>query len=398
MSSLTWLDFSDAERRRALQVVELLGRPETRDELGLGAIRDAFADALFPGMSTVQRRARYFLFVPWIFREAEGQFSGRADGLEQTRRQELRLIEVLLQGEDRDGVIGSRARKNLRQLASTIYWQGLARWGIRTVDGTREQWARSVRRSQEAAFDDDGQRNPRESTWWDPDLVEPPGDWQNSATLGLEPSEAHYLRDRIRETCSDSLLAVLAERDSPWAEVELPWQLDVPELGHRERNREREILRYAQCFSEIMHGAALIYNHQLAIESQVEGDNDSQLSEQYRTELRDWAGAEERSDRRDFAVSDMWALLGDLRSRHTDRTRLFVEDWIALAAKPDQAIESKAAVELIRERELKIKGPKARLTFDAARETWRGAAGAGQLTYRWNSAQRQLLDIVSAAE
>jgi hypothetical protein len=48
MSTLTWLDFSDAERRRALQVVELLGRPETRDELGLGAIRDAFANALFP--------------------------------------------------------------------------------------------------------------------------------------------------------------------------------------------------------------------------------------------------------------------------------------------------------------------------------------------------------------
>ena len=58
MSSLTWLDFSDAERKRALQVVELLSRPETRDELGLGAIRDAFAEALFPGVSTVQRRAR----------------------------------------------------------------------------------------------------------------------------------------------------------------------------------------------------------------------------------------------------------------------------------------------------------------------------------------------------
>ena len=32
MSTLTWLDFSDAERKRALQVVELLGQPETRDE------------------------------------------------------------------------------------------------------------------------------------------------------------------------------------------------------------------------------------------------------------------------------------------------------------------------------------------------------------------------------
>jgi hypothetical protein len=90
MSTLTWLDFSGAERKRTLQVVELLGRPETRDELGLGAIRDAFANALFPGMSTVQRRARYFLFVPWTFRRAEQRWAGRTDALERTRRSQLR--------------------------------------------------------------------------------------------------------------------------------------------------------------------------------------------------------------------------------------------------------------------------------------------------------------------
>src|ERR671935_260693 len=72
MSSLTWLDFSDAERKRALQVVELLGRPETRDELGLGAIRDAFANALFPGMSTVQRRAREADYLRERIRETCG--------------------------------------------------------------------------------------------------------------------------------------------------------------------------------------------------------------------------------------------------------------------------------------------------------------------------------------
>lgn len=99
MSTLTWLDFSDAERKRALQVVELLGRPETRVELGLGAIRDAFANALFPGMSTVQRRARYFLFIPWTFREAEQRWAGRTDALERTRRKELQLIDPLLREE-----------------------------------------------------------------------------------------------------------------------------------------------------------------------------------------------------------------------------------------------------------------------------------------------------------
>src|SRR5688500_12111298 len=123
MSSLTWLDFSDAERKRALQVVELLGRSETRDELGLGTIRDAFAEALFPGMSTVQRRARYFLFVPWTYREAERRWGGRSDVLQRARREELQLVEVLMDAGERDGVIGSLARKNLRQLPSMIYWQ-----------------------------------------------------------------------------------------------------------------------------------------------------------------------------------------------------------------------------------------------------------------------------------
>ena len=48
--------------------------------------------------------------------------------------------------------------------------------------------------------------------------------------------------------------------------------------------------------------------------------------------------------------------------------------------------------------EFEVKKRQARLSFVAAEETWRGAAGAGQLEYRWNSTQRQLLDIVAPAE
>lgn len=141
MSTLTWLDFSDAERKRALQVVELLGRPETRDELGLGAIRDAFANALFPGISTVQRRARYFLFVPWTFRDAEQRWAGRTDALERARRKELQLIDPLLHAGEKDGVIGSSAKANLRQVPSMIYWQG---WPAGAYDGSKARESSGV--------------------------------------------------------------------------------------------------------------------------------------------------------------------------------------------------------------------------------------------------------------
>lgn len=54
-----------------LDVINLFRQKDTRDELGLGVVRDVFADILFPGTSTTQTRARYFLFVPWIYHDLE---------------------------------------------------------------------------------------------------------------------------------------------------------------------------------------------------------------------------------------------------------------------------------------------------------------------------------------
>jgi hypothetical protein len=39
-SSSAWLDYSDRDRRRALEVVDRFGDEDTRDELGVGVIRD----------------------------------------------------------------------------------------------------------------------------------------------------------------------------------------------------------------------------------------------------------------------------------------------------------------------------------------------------------------------
>jgi hypothetical protein len=385
MSSLTWLDFSDAERKRALQVVELLSRPETRDELGLGAIRDAFAEALFPGMSTVQRRARYFLFVPWTFRDIERRYPGRLGALERARWHELRLIEALLRGDDDDGVIGGRARRHLRQVPSMIYWQGLARWGIRRVDGTREQWSRTVARSTGAAVDDDGQQVAAVGSWWHAGLPEPPSDWPDAASLALRPEDADYLRDRIRDRRAGTMLATLAERSAPWEEVDFAWQLDVPELS----DRQAELLRHARRFSETMHGAALLYNHALAVALE-----DDEREADYRDGLEQWSADETRADRAATPLSDTWALLAEVGSRHTEPTRVFVEDWFALTENPARVLGDTRLRDRVREREYEVKHRQARLSFDAARETWRGAAGAAQLEYRWSSTQRQLLDIV----
>ena len=48
-SAFAWLDSSEHERRRALDVIDLFGQSETVDELGLGTVRDTIADVLSAG-------------------------------------------------------------------------------------------------------------------------------------------------------------------------------------------------------------------------------------------------------------------------------------------------------------------------------------------------------------
>lgn len=387
-STLTWLDFSEAERRRTLEALEAFSQTETRDELGLGAIRDALAEAMFPGMSTVQRRARYFLFVPWLFQEAERKAKRPGDALRLSERLERGLIEVLLQSDDTDGVIGARARGSLRQLPSMIYWSGLAAWGIRTLRGTREQWARAVGTDSSPGVNvtDEGDRVGGVVSWWHDNVCEPPRGFPAEASLLLRSAEADYLRDQVRSHCAGTLLAHLVEQQ-PWTPSDLPWSLlwlEIPQHLVRQ-------LRHAQRFSDLLHGSALLYNLMLAERSEVGADE----VESWRSELSEWAGVVDEASHRDWDLADFWRLLDTLGSRHTPATRSFVEEWLTLVRQDPEAIAtSESARELVTERELRVKGRNARLTYDAARATWHGAAGAGQLTFRWSSAQRQILDIV----
>ena len=60
-STLGWLDLGTAASKRVATLLRSLEEPSTLDVLGLGTVRDAFADMLSPGTSTVQTRLRYFI-------------------------------------------------------------------------------------------------------------------------------------------------------------------------------------------------------------------------------------------------------------------------------------------------------------------------------------------------
>ena len=156
-SSFAWLDFSDRDRKRALDAVDLFREEDTRDELGLGVIRDAFADRFFPGTSTIQTSARYFLFVPWLFQLLKPADREPVRFAQRVRQLQDQLRRSLMKGGELVGVIGYRAGGNVQRLPSSVYWQGLRRLGILRFNGSEADYATELRPRREALRNDDGE-------------------------------------------------------------------------------------------------------------------------------------------------------------------------------------------------------------------------------------------------
>src|ERR1035438_5251062 len=256
--TLAWMNFNAAERERTQRLLAQLNGQDTRDELGLGAIRDSIADLLFPGTSTIQTRLRYFLFVPWIYQELEkGERSGgRIANL--GREMELDLMECLLaQGED-EGVFGRVAKRQLQRLPSSVYWAGLQRWNICLYSGSLADYHRgleAILRQRRGR----GEEQEHASKTWYPKLPTPPKGFSKRATLDLDREEAAFLIDRVQSACPGTLLAhlFLQPTDIDEATVVFPWQ--HPASGSFS-SRNKELIEEARLFSEVFYGASLLYN------------------------------------------------------------------------------------------------------------------------------------------
>ena len=94
MNFLGWIDHDPHQEDAILKSLGSIKGQDARDELGLGTIRDSFADLFFPGLSTIQQRVRYFLMVQWCCEHAASQ--GDADRiLSRLRESEEALIRSL---------------------------------------------------------------------------------------------------------------------------------------------------------------------------------------------------------------------------------------------------------------------------------------------------------------
>ena len=259
MSSLAWIDFDEAERQPAQRIMALFQERESRDELGLGAIRDSIADHLFPGTSTIQTRLRYMLFVPWLFRMLEQRDVPESQVRAEARALEIRLADALKAGGESNRIIGRDAGPLLQRLPSSVYWAGLGSWGIRLFPGSIDSLfisLRSLRRPRLLADGEDPTSGQRLSTAWIQTLPPAPKDLLDRTVFRLTVDEAQFIVDRLIATQPTAPLTMLA-REGIDAECDYIWT--HPSLAAFPAPARR-LIRHAEIFSHVMHGAALVYN------------------------------------------------------------------------------------------------------------------------------------------
>jgi hypothetical protein len=269
---LGWIDFSKNERNKVTSILRLLGTQTAVDELGIGTVRDGFSSLLFPGISVLHTRAKYFVLIPYLFADAEKQSFSRVSEMKTwLNKQEEKLTKTLVENSEpkTDGIIGSRnykQGKTLKMKPSSMYWNGLRVTGILhqpelSLDDVCEiAYLRGKKQSEislkaegnDVSGDDKDALNDGQVLFY-PILSD--YDYMTQAEIALTVRESAYLLDRFTHCkgTEASLMAYMLENKLLYDSFE---EIDVSGLPER----LAYIVSLAKDFADFIYGAHLLYN------------------------------------------------------------------------------------------------------------------------------------------
>jgi len=353
MYQLGWVFNSEKHRQDIETIISLTQDQGTLDELGLGSVRDGFANLFFPGTTTIQTRAKYFLIVPWLLEEIYKKNEEFGSFSKVLRREEVKVIEELKKREEQDGLIGQSAGERLKRMPSSIYWTGLKKYGIVLPDLTLSQLPSYFRRRMRLENSSMTRRITKEDKLADlnegkenvyltsGDLPKYPG--LSKLNLNLSFKEAEFLRKRILLKEGNSLLAyILKDIDENPDFLELNSFEDMADyLG--DKCPLREALQAALLFDRIMKGAYIRYNYCLSL--QASREIKQEWAEHWRTYLDSLSGLTFTENSFDQYFKQFYI---------SQPTVQFCREWLRLIN--SDVINEKAIDGLLRLREVKLKG------------------------------------------
>lgn len=382
-----FIDFSKEERNKILATLKLLGTQTALDELGIGVIRDGYADILFPGISTIQTRAKYFVLIPYLFQKAAKlNLQNGAQVRKWLIAAEDKLVQTLVDNSDdsENGIIGKRAlgqKRTVKMRPSGIYWNGLRTFEILRGTGVSlsaacSMIAASSKRKSDLTVKTDGETfDDNEAVAYDSILfspILPENNFEKEATILLTKKEAEFLAYKISQSTltKNTLLDFLIKNKLDCNSFD-----DIPE-NILPKMLQRDY-RLARDFSDFIIGAHIRYN---VIFSEYQDDE----------MIDEWNLWRNAFITRTFSLDDILS-----RISCNDLAERFCREFLALAYQNDvNAID-----ELIVHREKQIKGDRAKLRKPTEyRYNYDRPIHFYRLDFRFGTAKTIIHDIITGLE
>lgn len=417
MSAIGWIDFSSEHREKVRAVLDLLKVKGVVDELGVGVIRDSLADHMFPGVTTVQTRAKYFpLTALLINRYLNLWKQGRARGTleayldKEERRCRIQLVRNTPNLKN-TGIIGStfgeKENEGVMRRPSSIYWNGLCAFGMIRPRVSLSEYDRRLNQPKASLRALARETSNKQGDDWDAEHFEPfmathpeygdEDDYLENLEIHLTRDEAILLREQITSAQPDSLLAKILR--SPEATKQVlrlsnpPEFSDFSELPFVKNLEAPELVRtveLARDFWIIFDGAYIRYNCLLQ-----ERFGSSERKEEFQGYWEDWH--QRIQDFPDtWSTEEMWNRVKAHGSRVRPMTKRFIEGWIAEAQKGATDLEKCNQLVIAQERNNKKR--RARLRPGNESESVNGWLGLSGLNYRLTQVKQLVQDIAEGEQ
>ena len=233
-----FVNFNTDEKKRVAKMMQLLQESEAIEELGIGRVRDHFSNTLFPGTSTLQHHAKYFVVMPSLYYHTafkSRKFQNIAEVSRYIREAEIQITRQLAKWDNgivrttETGITGINTLKDalndytkyVKYDPTYIYGSGLAKYGIIPDTGVE----RLILELNKKHFEDPHSNHSLKSDNPTEDSGDLTGEMQLIKTCGetydffngkemdirLSEKEAAFLKDRILTSCEGTMLAYLID-------------------------------------------------------------------------------------------------------------------------------------------------------------------------------------------
>ena len=388
---LGWIDFSKTERNKVLSVIHQLEESAAVDEVGLGAIRDGFADYFFPGTSTVQTRAKYFLIVPYVLKEAgSGAYGSDLNTLFKRINNEERSCRDILIKTSSDGIIGGTIPNSwVLRTPLDIYWNGIKRLGIFKEDLTVKEYLlqcmlqRGNKKTREYGNRESAEEHERDDydagditsfQFWSLGNAYRK-DWRKDLTIELTPEEAALLKNQIIVNQRNTLFAYVLKNSISLEKYE-SFGAFTADLDSSVGEDLLHMIKLANDFNRLASLITTRYNLIVSC-----GRNRRAL-ERWRVFSKDLEG------RSSVDLREIYHKL-EIRSSKTKSFLFRIQEEFRNG-------NISKADELIIDREVNIKQPSRAKTKHAGEYPEQQWIGAFMYDYRFTPAKRIIADIMSA--